>query len=198
MPKVCQSQLIKVAQAGKVVSFPTDTVPALGVIPKCASLIFSLKKRSLNKPLILMGASTKDIWQYVKGTPQELATWQQIAKRYWPGSLTLVLPASSLAPATINSIDSNTIGIRIPKHKIAQEILAKTGCLATTSSNLSGYPPLKTMTAIATTFLDVYTLDDSKLAFKEKHASGIPSTVVKWTENGWITLRQGKVVINEL
>ena len=137
MPKVCQSQLIEAAKAGKVVSFPTDTVPALGVLPENASLIFSLKKRSPDKPLILMGASPEDIWQYVTGTLKELDIWQQIAKLYWPGSLTLVLPASSLVPTTINHTNSGTIGLRIPKHKTAQEILAETGCLSTTSSNLS-------------------------------------------------------------
>ena len=197
MPKVCQSQLIEAAKTGQVVSFPTDTIPALGVLPENASLIFSLKKRSLDKPLILMGASPEDIWQYVTGTLQELDIWQQTAKRYWPGSLTLILPASSLVPTTINPTNSGTIGLRIPKHKTAQEILAETGCLATTSSNLSGYPPLETMTAISETFVDIYTIDDSILSSEEKCASGIPSTVVKWTEKGWIVLRQGNVFIKE-
>ncbi|BBA78775.1 putative YrdC-like RNA-binding protein [cyanobacterium endosymbiont of Rhopalodia gibberula] len=197
MPKVCQSQLIKVAKTGQVVSFPTDTVPALGVLPKSAFLIFSLKKRSPDKPLILMGAYPEDLWQYVKGTLQELDIWQQTAQRYWPGALTLVLPASPLVPTTINPTNSGTIGLRIPNHKIAQAILAKTGCLATTSSNLSGHPPLETMRAIAATFLDVYTLDDSDLTSEEKYVSGIPSTVAKWTKKGWIILRQGNVFIKD-
>ncbi|MGP0128810.1 MAG: L-threonylcarbamoyladenylate synthase [cyanobacterium endosymbiont of Rhopalodia musculus] len=197
MPKVCKSQLIKVVKTGQVISFPTDTVPALGVLPESASLIFSLKKRSPDKPLILMGASPEDLWQYVKGTTQELDVWQQTAQRYWPGSLTLVLPASPLVPAIINPTNSGTIGIRIPNHKTAQEILAKTGCLATTSSNLSGHPPLETMGEIAATFINVYTLDDSNLTSEEKYASGTPSTIAKWTEKGWIILRQGNVFIKE-
>ncbi|XHU95234.1 MAG: L-threonylcarbamoyladenylate synthase [cyanobacterium endosymbiont of Rhopalodia gibba] len=197
MPKVRESQLIKVAKIGQVVSFPTDTVPALGVLPESASLIFSLKKRDPDKPLILMGASPEDFWQYIKGTLQELDIWQQTAQRYWPGSLTLVLPASPLVPKAVNPTNSGTIGLRIPNHKTAQEILAKTGCLATTSSNLSGHPPLETMKAIAATFPDVYTLDDSDLTFEEKYVSGIPSTVAKWTEKGWMILRQGDVFIKE-
>ena len=197
MPRVCKSQLIQVAKTGQVVSFPTDTVPALGVLPESASLLFSLKKRSPDKPLILMGASTEDLWQYVKGTLQEFDVWQQIAQRYWPGALTLVLPASSLVSTTINPTNSGTIGIRIPNHKTAQEILAQTGCLATTSSNLSGHPPLGTMKAISAMFIDVYTLDDSDLTSEEKYAGGIPSTVVKWTKKGWIILRQGSVFIRQ-
>jgi L-threonylcarbamoyladenylate synthase len=53
------------------------------------------------------------------------------------------------------------------------------------------------MKAIAATFPDVYTLDDSDLTSKEKYVSGIPSTVAKWTEKGWIILRQGNVSLEE-
>ncbi|YAI81310.1 MAG: L-threonylcarbamoyladenylate synthase [cyanobacterium endosymbiont of Rhopalodia sterrenbergii] len=197
MPKVCQSQLIKVAKTGQVISFPTDTVPALGVLPESAALIFSLKQRSPDKPLILMAACPEDLWQYVQGSLQELDIWQQTAKRYWPGALTLVLPASPLVPATINPTNSGTIGIRIPNHKTAQEILKKTGCLATTSANLSGDPPLETMRAIAATFPNIYTLDNSDLTSEEKYVREIPSTVVEWTGKGWIILRQGNVFIKD-
>ncbi len=195
MPKVSQSQLIDAAKTGQVVSFPTDTVPALGVLPENASMIFAIKQRSADKPLILMGASPENLWPYVIGTPKELDIWRQIAQRYWPGPLTLVLPASSLVPETVNPTDSSTIGIRIPNHQTAQEILEKTGCLATTSANLSGNLPLETMTAIADTFPNVYTLDDTTLDNREKSGSGLPSTVAKWTEQGWKILRSGSIII---
>ncbi|MGK7958032.1 MAG: Sua5/YciO/YrdC/YwlC family protein, partial [Crocosphaera sp.] len=55
MPEVSQQQLITGAKQGKVVSFPTDTVPALAALPDSASLIFATKKRPPDKPLILMG-----------------------------------------------------------------------------------------------------------------------------------------------
>ena len=79
MPLVTQAELIKNAIAGKVVSFPTDTVPALAVLPEKADLIFEIKQRSTDKPLILMAATIDEIWDYVLGTTQERAVWQAIA-----------------------------------------------------------------------------------------------------------------------
>lgn len=174
--------------AGKVVSFPTDTVPALAVLPIYSELIFSLKKRPQAKPLILMAASREKLCPYVRGTTEELQKWQQIAQKYWPGALTLVLPASSQVTPKMNPSDPTTIGLRVPDLAIAQEILAQTGPLATTSANLSGEPPYVNMQAIAAAFPEVFTLDYPVL-----RTTAIPSTVAKWTSDGWQILRQGKI-----
>lgn len=193
MTKVNQIELMTGAIAGKVVSFPTDTVPALAVIPENAGLIFALKKRPENKPLILMAASTADLLPYIKGTVNELAIWQQVTDRYWPGQLTLVLPASSLVPSVMNPADPTSIGIRVPDSKVAQAILAQTGPLATTSANYSGQSPLESMTAIDTAFPNVLTLDYAQLDTEQTKRSGLPSTVAKWTGKDWEILRQGSV-----
>lgn len=195
MPKVSQQELIEGARRGKVISFPTDTVPALAALPEHSSLIFATKKRPPDKPLILMGASPQDIWKYVRGTPQELEIWQHIAQQYWPGCLTLVLPASDFVPKAMNPIDTTTIGVRIPNCKIAQNILIKTGCLATTSANLSGEPPIENMSEITVNFPDVLVLDEDELKNNKKYGSGLPSTVAKWTGKGWKILRQGSIYI---
>ncbi|MEA5508540.1 L-threonylcarbamoyladenylate synthase [Crocosphaera sp. UHCC 0190] len=193
MPKVSQSELIQGAIKGKVVSFPTDTVPALAALPEHSSLIFATKKRPPDKPLILMGASPQNLWKYVTGNPQELEIWQQIAQIYWPGPLTLVLPASDLVPKGMNPSDPTTIGVRIPNNRIAQNILGQTGCLATTSANLSGEPPLENMGEITVRFPDVLVLNEAELKNQEKYGSGLPSTVAKWSNRGWEILRQGSV-----
>ncbi|NES80155.1 MAG: L-threonylcarbamoyladenylate synthase [Moorea sp. SIO2B7] len=188
MTKVSQAVLISEAIAGKVVSFPTDTVPALAVRPDKAGLVFTVKKRPQDKPLILMGASPEALWSYVTGTPEELKIWQQVAQKYLPGALTLVLPASSCVPTAMNPADPTTIGVRVPNLKIAQDILSQTGPLATTSANLSGEPPLETMIAIEAAFPNVPTLDCN-----DKLGSGLASTVAKWTGKGWQILRQGSI-----
>lgn len=188
MPKGNQAEIIAAVLAGQVVSFPTDTVPALATLPPYSNLIYATKKRSQDKPLILMGASCESLWQYVQGTPEEFNIWQQVALKYLPGALTLVLPASSLVPLVMNPTDPTTIGIRVPDHKIAQAILTKTGPLATTSANLSGEPPIMSLNAIAEVFPSVLTLNDDNYI-----GSGLPSTVVKWTGEGWEILRQGSV-----
>lgn len=191
MPQVTVEALVEQAKLGNLVSFPTDTVPALAVRPDCADRIFATKQRDLSKPLILMGATLTDLWDYVTGTDGERQIWQQVTDRYLPGALTLVLPASDRVPQTMNPKDPTTIGIRVPDQAMAQAILAQTGPLATTSANRSGQPPLETMGAIAAEFPEVFALQLSDL--EDHPASGTPSTVAQWTGETWKILRQGAV-----
>ncbi len=192
--KGSMKQLVTAARSGEtVISFPTDTVPALAVRPDNAELIFQIKQRSQRKPLILMGATPESLWPYVTGTPEERKIWQQVAEQYWPGALTLVLPASEKVPRAINPTDPTTLGIRVPDCEIAQEILQQTGPMATTSANLSGQPPLLTLSEIETQFPTVLTLT-SVAAVLPQIPSAIPSTVVQWQPNcQWNILRQGAV-----
>ena len=160
--------------------------------PDRSELIFAAKRRSQDKPLILMAASAQALWPYVQGSPAELKLWQQVAESYWPGALTLVLPASAKVPAAMNSIDRSTIGIRVPNLPLALKILEQTGPLATTSANLSGQPPLESVTEIEAHFPEVLTLVASELATATT-ASSLPSTVAKWAGSDWEILRQGTI-----
>ncbi|MEH1964656.1 MAG: L-threonylcarbamoyladenylate synthase [Nostoc sp.] len=195
MTQVSLTNLIAGARAGLLVSFPTDTVPALATIPEKAGLIFAAKQRSQDKPLILMAASAEDLWLYVKGRENEYKVWQELTDKYWPGELTLVLPASKRLPKVMNPIDPTTIGIRVPNSAIAQTILAQTGPLATTSANFSGQPPLQTMAEIETQFPKVLTLATTEYQ-GEIPGVGVPSTVAKWTGINWQILRQGAIKLD--
>lgn len=205
MTQVSFEALIAGANSGHdLISFPTDTVPALAARPDRANLIFAAKQRRLDKPLILMAARVEDLWAYVVGSPTERRIWQQVADRYLPGALTLVLPASDRVAPELNPKDPTTIGVRVPNHAIAQAILSRTGPLATTSANLSGQPALQTMPEIAAQFPQVLTLSPAALQTLQPPSqplpstlpSGVPSTVVRWTETGWEVLRQGAVVLD--
>ncbi len=182
------SGLIEGAKTGRLVSFPTDTVPALATLPEHADLIFQAKGRSLAKPLILMGAELDDLLPYIQGNQREMALWQEVAARYWPGALTLVLPASDRLPRQVNPVDPSTIGLRVPNLDIARQILAATGPMATTSANKSGAEPLSTPDQIADQFPQALVLDEFL-----SYGSGLPSTVAKWDGKGWRILRQGGV-----
>ncbi len=194
MVQVSVDAVIDAAISGRVVvSFPTDTVPALATRPDQAELIFQTKQRSQDKPLILMGATPESLWPYVNGTVEDLFVWQTIAQQYWPGAVTLVLPASEKVSPSMNPTDPTTIGIRVPNCAIAQHILARTGPMATTSANFSGQPPLLTMAEIDAQFPDVLTLFSSEFDSLIT-ASTVPSTVAKWQGNGqWEILRQGGI-----
>lgn len=189
MPQVSLDRAISAARMGDLISFPTDTVPALATLPERAELIFQAKQRSQDKPLILMAGEVADLWQFAQGSDRELAIWQTVADRYLPGALTLVLPSSESIPAVMNPLGNRTIGLRVPDCEIARSILAQTGALATTSANLSGEPPLLTMAEISANFPQVYALD----AELDLPTVGQPSTVIQWDGSGWKLLRQGVI-----
>jgi L-threonylcarbamoyladenylate synthase len=191
MAQVSLERLISAARTGNLVSFPTDTVPALATLPAAAESIFEAKQRSQNKPLILMAGRVEDLWQFTRPSAGELAIWQAVAERYLPGALTLVLPASERIPAVMNPLGNQTIGLRVPAHPLAQQILLQVGAMATTSANLSGRVPLLTMAEISGAFPQVFALDVET----DSPSSSQPSTVVKWSNSGWELLRQGAVAI---
>ncbi len=196
MPQISLLEMVRTLKSGPaLISFPTDTVPALATYLEHTHLIYAAKRRPIEKPLILMGASFDDLLPYVAGSAAEVEIWRAVAAEHWPGQLTLVLPASD-RPPIINPQSSppglNTLGIRVPNHPIALDLLAQTGPLATTSANVSGQPPLLKQPEIARTFPTALTL--SAEAFEpDQAASGTPSTVAKWTGQGWEILRQGKI-----
>lgn len=192
MPLVSLTELVEKSSALHPISFPTDTIPALAVSPHQAEIIFQLKQRPMAKPLILMMGEIEDIWQYVQGNSAEMKIWRDTAQKYLPGALTLVLPASALVPKTMNPLNPNSIGVRVPNHPIAREILRQTGAMATTSANVSGEEAITDLREIARQFPSVYALDyDNQMVEKT------PSTVIKWGEGRWEILRQGKINIEE-
>lgn len=71
MVQVSLGSLVAGAKAGKLVSFPTDTVPALAVLPEQGEFIFTAKQRSYEKPLILLAARASQLWSLVLGHEDE-------------------------------------------------------------------------------------------------------------------------------
>lgn len=196
MAAISFSALIAAVRSGEyLISFPTDTVPALASRPDQAGLIYQAKQREANKPLILMGASPASLWPYVQGDHQAWEIWQAVAATYWPGPLTLVLPASSRLPQAMNPENPTTIGLRVPHSDMARDILNQTGPLATTSINPSGQPPLLTYREIQEQFPQVFTLSEN--SWPSAPTTAIPSTVIKWHGQGWGCLRQGGIPCEE-
>ena len=116
--------------------FPTDTLPAIGCLPKFSNIIYEFKKRDKNKPLILMGSEHKHLIDYVHESAKE--DYENLASKYWPGALTIVIPASEKQTVNLTSHDL-TIGLRIPNSHMAQSLLRVTGPLLTSSANISGF-----------------------------------------------------------
>ncbi len=173
---------------GSVASFPTDTLPALSALPKHASLLWEIKQRPLNKPLILMGSKAEELLQLV--SLKALKDAQKMAKRYWPGALTMVLPAEGDQVQNMNPGSLN-IGLRVPGCKVARDLLDLSGPLATTSANLSGSSPLLSAEDVAGCFPSLPIL----APIPWPKPAGLASTVVFWQSEGcWKLLREGSVI----
>tara|TARA_Y100001968_G_scaffold226544_1_gene209327 strand:+ start:1582 stop:2175 length:594 start_codon:yes stop_codon:yes gene_type:complete len=177
---------------GSAVIFPTDTVPALATLPKYSSLIWRIKKRPLDKPLILMGATAEELFKFIH--PTALIDAQKMAKNYWPGALTIVMPAFGEFVESLNP-GHNTIGLRVPDSSLAIDLLSMTGPLATTSANLSGAVPVSSIEEASQAFPEVPLLTNSKWP----QSSGLASSVIEWKKKGnWHLLRAGAVIPENL
>ncbi len=176
---------------GSLAIFPTDTLPALGACPKYAKKIWEIKKRPLNKPLILMGGSLDDLFELVH--PSAVEDGIKIAKSYWPGSLTIILPTIASFSSYMNQ-DSSMLGLRVPDSKLARELLMETGPLATTSANLSGDAPVKDAIEASIQFPNVPILKP----IPWPKSSGMASTIISWDNGTWSLLRTGSLVPEDI
>ena len=172
---------------GSPVIFPTDTLPALAIKPQYSAKLWEIKRRALKKPLILMGAKIEDLFQDV--LPCAIDDALVIAKKYWPGALTMVLPVSGSLVHSLNKNES-TLGVRIPDLEETVNLLSLTGPLATTSANLSGCRSLQNPKDLSDTFPGVPILGSSPWPTQ----SHIASTVIYWQSKAkWKVLRMGVI-----
>ena len=187
----CKSAL-KTLKNGLPVIFPTDTVPAIGCLPKFSKIIYDFKKRDRNKPLILMGSEQSQLKSYVHQSAQE--DYENIASKYWPGALTMIIPSSGNQTAILTSKDLS-LGLRIPNSFRAQSLLRETGPLLTSSANISGLTGSITAEGIALDFPSLKIL--GPIPWEE--SSGKASTIISWKKSGdWILIRKGEVLVKEL
>jgi len=187
----CKSAL-KTLKSGLPIIFPTDTLPAIGCLPKFSNTIYKFKKRDRDKPLILMGSEYKQLIDYVHESARE--DFKKIASKYWPGALTMVIPASELHNELLTSKD-HTLGLRIPNSSIAQSLIQETGPLLTSSANISGFTGSITAEGIALDFPSVKILGPIPWV----KSSGKASTIIFWKKSGdWRVIREGEVLVREL
>jgi len=183
---------LKTLKSGLPIIFPTDTLPAIGCLPKFSNIIYKFKKRDKNKPLILMGSEQKQLIDYVHESAKE--DFETIASNYWPGALTMVIPSSEKQNVILTSKDL-TLGLRIPNSHIAQSLMKETGPLLTSSANISGFMGSRTAEGIAIDFPSIKILGP----IPWEKSSGKASTIISWKKSGdWRMIREGEVLVKEL
>ena len=107
---------------GELVAFPTETVYGLGVhaLDRAAvTRLFEVKGRPATDPLIVHVASLDQVRPLVRRVPDAAA---DLATRFWPGPLTLVLPRSSIVPDAVTA-GRDTVAVRVPAHPVARALL---------------------------------------------------------------------------
>jgi len=187
--KICKSdetdvikKTVSILQAGNIAIIPTDTVYGVAAypnIPEALEKIYKAKVREGRKPIAFL-ASDIEIIEELTVLSREA---KELAKKNWPGALTLILKMKT----------GEYEGFRIPDHNFTRELIRQAGgLLRVTSANLSGAP-------------DACSVEDAISALGEhvsisiddgQSRSGIASTVVKDDpENGLEILRQGAVII---
>ncbi|MGC8473929.1 MAG: L-threonylcarbamoyladenylate synthase [Candidatus Dormibacteria bacterium] len=173
-------------QAGGVVAFPTDTVFGLAAradLPAAVRRISELKGRSPRQPLILMAAGIEELDPFC-----ELGdTARELAGRFWPGPLTLILPAR---PPGLALGGEGTVGVRIPSHQLALELLAAAGPLATTSANRHGRPPVRDALAAIS---EIPGLAGALSAPAEVPPGSEPSSILDLTREAPTLVRRGRL-----
>jgi L-threonylcarbamoyladenylate synthase len=183
------AEAVAAIRAGKLVVYPTETFYGLGADPSSESALerlFEVKQREAGKPVALIAADAASAFSIAREVSDAA---RRLAGVFWPGPLTLVMPArAGFASALLG--DDGGIGVRVSPHPIACALAAGLGHpITATSANLSGEPP-------ATTLAETRVALDGKVeAFLDGGtlAGGAPSTVVTFDGAGIRIVRAGAI-----
>jgi L-threonylcarbamoyladenylate synthase len=199
-----QDEIKKAAQAlkdGHLVAFPTETVYGLGADAtnkKAVSRVYSVKARPTDHPLIVHISSINQLSNWVVDVP-EFAV--RLAEEFWPGPMTLILRRSEMAKDFITG-GQNTVGLRVPNHPIALEMLKNfekqggIGVVAPSANKFGAVSP--------TTFKAVYEELGARLSKADcildggQSEIGIESTIVQCTGLQPNILRPGAITFEML
>jgi L-threonylcarbamoyladenylate synthase len=192
--KIPLERAVELIVAGKVVAFPTDTVYGLGADPfnlAAVAEVYRIKGRSFSHPLPLL---VNSVDQAIDLTSEPPSLFFDLAKKYWPGPLTLVVPASSLVPLKVTGNTGN-VGLRWPRAPLAVALISAAGrTLTGTSANRANHRACRTAGEVdeqiggrIPLILDGGSTEDS-----------LASTVVDLTADPPRIIRPGPIAENEL
>ena len=178
---------------GKVVAFPTDTVYGLGangLDPVAVARIYEIKERPSFNPLILHISDIESIAELTLSLDHRV---YDLAERFWPGALTIILPKSSLVPDIVTA-GLPTVGIRMPNHKAALEMIRRAGCpVAAPSANKFGKLSPTNAQHVRKQLPNLdFVLDGGNTTV------GIESTIISLHEDGFEIIRPGSITAEEI
>ena len=178
-------------RAGAVIAFPTDTVYGLAARAADAGAIdriFEIKGRSRDRSLVLMPSAPSELPRWVRLDSRA----RSFMARYWPGPLTLVLPAAEGVGPPLAAANG-TLGVRMPDHIVALQLLEELAeAIATTSANRHGEEPAILAGEAAELEGIAAVIDGGRVP------GGRPSTVLDLSSEQPVVLREGPITGHEL
>ena len=180
-------------QEGGLVAFPTETVYGLGanaLDARAVARIFEVKGRPASSPLIVHAASI----EMARGLVTEWSRQaEELAARYWPGPLTMVLPKSREIPDVVTA-GLPTVGLRVPAHPVALRLIEAAGVpIAAPSANRFTHVSPTTARHVVDEFGDAVDVVDGGPS-----QVGIESTVVSLVGGKLTLLRPGMISLGDI
>jgi L-threonylcarbamoyladenylate synthase len=186
------ARAIEVLTSGGLVAFPTDTIYGLGALAfdeQAVSRISDVKGRGTGKAIPILIGNFSQLSLVAAGVGKNCET---LARRFWPGPLTIVLPRHASIPDAITPL--STVGVRIPNFAPALELLKLTGPLAVSSANLTGQGSSSTARGVeAQLGGKIPLILDGGVT-----PGGIPSTVVDCSQIPPIIIREGPISFEQI
>ena len=184
----------EILRAGGLVAFPTETVYGLGVDASSEAAVarlYAVKGRPADHPVILHFASAEAAFAWAREVTDEA---RLLARRFWPGPLTLILKRSDKARDFVTGGQDN-VGLRVPSHPVAHELLRSfKGAVAAPSANRFGHVSPTTAAHVRQDFGN-----DIDLVLEGGTSEvGIESTIVDLSRGTPVLLRPGRISKEEL
>src|ERR1700676_5325091 len=183
-------------RAGLVLGMPTDTFYGLAADPfnlRAVDRVYEIKSRSRHKPLSLLIESEEQAEELTKPLPDE---FYKLARRYWPGPLTIIVKAASRLPLKVTA-NTGKVALRIPSAKIPLAVVQAAGIpITATSANLSGETECTTADAVRDQLQDrISIIIDGGTSPRE-----VASTIIDLTdeEARWRIMREGAIPSQEI
>jgi L-threonylcarbamoyladenylate synthase len=178
----------EILRRGGVVAYPTDTLYGLAADPRSAEAVrrlFEAKGRESSLAIPLIASTLEQALKAGEFSDAHV----RLAKAFWPGPLTIVVPAQSTIARDLLG-GGSTVAIRVPAHPVAAALAAELGfCITSTSANRSGQVPATTAEQVAVDLGDAVDL----VVDGGPSRGGPPSTIVELSEHGPRLIRAGAV-----
>lgn len=194
-----EASLVKYAceqiKAGHVLGMPTDTFYGLAADPynlRAVERVYEIKSRLKHKPLSLLIENVDQAEEFAKPLSDD---FHILARRFWPGPLTIIVPAASHLPLKVTANTGN-VALRVPAAEIPLAVVRAAGIpITATSANLSGAAECTTAEQVRDQLKDRIPL----IVDGGKSPRSVPSTIVHFTDDGsWSVLREGAIPAKEV